>query len=317
MGDSKKQEIGIKQLAWGDRVGLFAQDMILGGTSTSLSKTAMAPLERLKILFQTQSISHQIKKEEQYKGIINSFRRIIQDQGFLSLWRGNGINLIRYFPTQALNFAFKDVYKQVFMPIKGSDKKISNTNYAIRNMLCGGAAGATSLLGVYPLDLARTRITSDIGKKGGTKYTSMRHCLKDVYSTEGGIRGLYKGFGISVCGIFPYRAVYFGGYENLKRFLLPADPSAWELFCAAQATTFLAQVIAFPFDTTRRHMHLRGGGTSKLYNSSFDCITKIYQNHGPLGFYRGFLPSSMRSFGGALSLVLFDTVSKHMKFSLY
>lgn len=306
----------VRKLSWSERFGLFGQDMILGGSVTSLSKTAMAPLERVKILLQTQSASKQIAKDQQYKGIVDSFTRITRDQGFLSLWRGNGINIIRYFPTQALNFAFKDVYKQIFMPTKGSDKKISKWDFAIRNMACGGAAGATSLLGVYPIDLARTRVTSDIGKKGGTRYRNLFHCLKEVYSTEGGLRALYRGFGISVCGIVPYRAVYFGGYDNIKRFVLPSTPTVFELFVAAQTTTFCAQIAAYPFDTTRRHMHLRGGGADRLYTSSLDCLQKIYQSGGIRAFYRGFVVSSMRSFGGALSLVLFDNITKHLKFSL-
>ena len=138
-----------------------------------------------------------------------------------------------------------------------------------------------------------------------------------MYSTEGGIRALYRGFGIYICGIVPYRAMYFGGYDNIKRFILPNPPSTLDLFFAAQATTFLAQIVAYPFDTTRRHMHLRGGGSDRLYTSSLDCIKKIYIRNGAVGFYRGFVVSSFRSFGGALSLVLFDTISKHMKFSLY
>lgn len=65
-------------------------------------------------------------------------------------------NVIRYFPTQALNFAFKDVYKQLFMD--GVDKKTQFWRYFAGNLASGGAAGATSLCFVYPLDYARTRL---------------------------------------------------------------------------------------------------------------------------------------------------------------
>lgn len=64
-------------------------------------------------------------------------------------------NVIRYFPTQALNFAFKDVYKQVFLG--GVDKRTQFWRYFAGNLASGGAAGATSLCFVYPLDYARTR----------------------------------------------------------------------------------------------------------------------------------------------------------------
>ena len=88
-------------------------------------------------------------------GIIDAFIRIPKEQGALSYWRGNLANVIRYFPTQALNFAFKDVYKQIFM--SGVDKKTQFGRWFLANLASGGAAGATSLCFVYPLDFARTR----------------------------------------------------------------------------------------------------------------------------------------------------------------
>lgn len=90
-----------------------------------------------------------------FSGMVDCFIRIPKEQGVLSYWRGNLANVIRYFPTQALNFAFKDVYKQVFLG--GVDKKTQFWRYFAGNLASGGAAGATSLCFVYPLDFARTR----------------------------------------------------------------------------------------------------------------------------------------------------------------
>lgn len=88
-------------------------------------------------------------------GMVDCFVRIPREQGFLAYWRGNLANVIRYFPTQALNFAFKDKYKQVFLG--GVDKHTQFWRYFLGNLASGGAAGATSLCFVYPLDFARTR----------------------------------------------------------------------------------------------------------------------------------------------------------------
>ena len=66
-------------------------------------------------MVQVQAASTQIAKENQYKGIFDCFKRVSAEQGVLSLWRGNTANVIRYFPTQALNFAFKDTYKKIFV----------------------------------------------------------------------------------------------------------------------------------------------------------------------------------------------------------
>ncbi|XP_025220925.1 ADP/ATP translocase 2 isoform X2 [Theropithecus gelada] len=93
----------------------FAKDFLAGGVAAAISKTAVAPIERVKLLLQVQHASKQITADKQYKGIIDCVVRIPKEQGVLSFWRGNLANVIRYFPTQALNFAFKDKYKQIFL----------------------------------------------------------------------------------------------------------------------------------------------------------------------------------------------------------
>jgi solute carrier family 25 (adenine nucleotide translocator) protein 4/5/6/31 len=85
----------------------FAINFVAGGISAAVSKTAVAPIERVKLLLQVQHVSTQIPKDKHYKGMVDCFIRIPKEQGFLSFWRGNLANVIRYFPTQALNFAFK------------------------------------------------------------------------------------------------------------------------------------------------------------------------------------------------------------------
>uniref|UniRef100_A0A2K6UP26 ADP/ATP translocase n=1 Tax=Saimiri boliviensis boliviensis TaxID=39432 RepID=A0A2K6UP26_SAIBB len=93
----------------------FAKDFLARGIAAAISKTAVAPIERVKLLLQVQHASKQIAADKQYKGIVDCIVRIPKEQGVLSFWRGNLANVIRYFPTQALNFAFKDKYKQIFL----------------------------------------------------------------------------------------------------------------------------------------------------------------------------------------------------------
>lgn len=124
--------------------------------------------------------------------------RIPKEQGFLSLWRGNLANVIRYFPTQALNFAFKDKFKQIFL--SGVDKRTQFWRYFAGNLASGGAAGATSLCFVYPLDFARTRLAADIGKGAAERqFKGLGDCLVKVTKSDGLI-GLYRGFNVSVQG---------------------------------------------------------------------------------------------------------------------
>lgn len=90
-------------------------DRTVGGVSAAVSKTAAAPIERVKLLIQNQDeMLKSGRLDRKYGGIGDCFKRTIADEGFVSLWRGNTANVIRYFPTQALNFAFRDTYKSMF-----------------------------------------------------------------------------------------------------------------------------------------------------------------------------------------------------------
>lgn len=142
-----------------DKMISMLKDFAAGGVSGAISKTAVAPIERVKLLLQTQDSNPKIKSGEipRYKGIIDCFTRVSAEQGVASFWRGNMANVIRYFPTQAFNFAFKDTIKGLFP--KYSPKQDFWKFFAV-NLASGGLAGAGSLLIVYPLDFARTRLAA-------------------------------------------------------------------------------------------------------------------------------------------------------------
>merc|ERR1712179_129881 len=251
----------------------FGKDLLSGGVAAGISKTCVAPIERVKLLLQVQHASKQITKEMQYKGIVDCFSRVTKEQGFLSLWRGNLANVIRYFPTQALNFAFKDTYKKWF--IEGVDKNKQFWRFFAGNLASGGAAGATSLCFVYPLDFARTRLAADVGKGAGDReFSGLGNCLTKIFKSDG-IGGLYRGFFVSVQGIIIYRAAYFGCFDTAKN-MLTSDPTKTNFFVAwmiAQVVTTGSGIISYPFDTVRRRMMMQSGrkGGDVMYKGTIDC----------------------------------------------
>lgn len=287
----------------------FAKDFIAGGVSAAISKTAVAPIERVKLLLQVQHASKQIAKDQQYKGMVDCFVRIPREQGFLAFWRGNLANVIRYFPTQALNFAFKDKYKRVFLG--GVDKKTQFWRYFLGNLASGGAAGATSLCFVYPLDFARTRLAADIGKSGAEReFSGLGNCLAKIFKSDG-IGGLYRGFFVSVQGIIIYRAAYFGFFDTAKG-MLP-DPKTTPIVVSwmiAQTVTTVSGIISYPFDTVRRRMMMQSGRakSERMYKNTVDCWVKIYKSEGGNAFFKGAFSNVLRGTGGALVLVLYDEI---------
>lgn len=78
----------------------FLVDFLMGGVSAAVSKTAAAPIERVKLLIQNQDeMLKSGRLSEPYKGISDCFGRTMKDEGVIALWRGNTANVIRYFPT--------------------------------------------------------------------------------------------------------------------------------------------------------------------------------------------------------------------------
>lgn len=289
----------------------FALDLATGGTAAAVSKTAVAPIERVKLLLQVQHAQKTIAADQRYTGIVDCFVRVSKEQGFWSLWRGNLANVIRYFPTQALNFAFKDTIKNTFMT--GVDKDKQFWRFFLGNLASGGAAGALSLCVVYPLDFGRTRLAMDVGKGANREFTGLGNCIVKVFKSDG-IVGLYRGFNVSVQGIIIYRASYFGFFDTIKA-LVAKDSKHMNFFVAwaiAQVVTVSSGIASYPWDTVRRRMMMQSGRKDILYRNAWDCALKVYKGEGIGAFYKGALSNIFRGTGGALVLALYDEIKKYI-----
>lgn len=290
----------------------FWIDFALGGISAAISKTAAAPIERVKLILQTQDANPKIiASGNRYTGIVNCFRRVITEEGPKELWRGNMANVIRYFPTQALNFSFKDFYKRTFCPYN-PDKEFFK--FFMGNLASGGAAGATSMLFVYPLDFARTRLGADVGKGAAERqFSGLGDCLVKIAKADG-VRGLYRGLGVSIAGIIPYRASYFGLFDTGKRMFPLVNQNLLLKFVFAQCVTTTSGLISYPFDTVRRRMMMQSGKKASeiQYRNTIDCFRKIAKDEGGAAFYKGALSNIFRGVGASLVLVMYDEMKNYL-----
>eukprot|EP00321_Phaeocystis_globosa_P018808 CAMPEP_0118829388 /NCGR_PEP_ID=MMETSP1162-20130426/23058_1 /TAXON_ID=33656 /ORGANISM="Phaeocystis Sp, Strain CCMP2710" /LENGTH=331 /DNA_ID=CAMNT_0006760559 /DNA_START=44 /DNA_END=1039 /DNA_ORIENTATION=+ len=289
----------------------FLKDFLAGGIAGAVAKTATAPIERVKLLIQTQDANPKIISGEvkRYTGIVDCFTRVSAEQGFSAFWRGNTVNVIRYFPTQAFNFAFKDTIKAMFPKY---NPKTEFWSFFASNMASGGLAGAGSLTIVYPLDYARTRLASDVGS-GNPQFSGLFDCLTKTMA-QGGFFSMYNGFGVSVIGIVAYRGPYFGLYDTLKAknpFKDTKGPVGLvSKFCIAQFTAIAAGFISYPFDTVRRRLQMQAEKPKEewLYNGTLDCAVKIVKDEGMGAIFKGFGANVLRTLGGALVLVGYDEI---------
>jgi len=290
-----------------DDLTSFVIDFFMGGVSAAVSKTAAAPIERIKLLIQNQDeMIKQGRLDKPYKGIGDCFSRVIREEGVLPLWRGNLANVLRYFPTQALNFAFKDYFKRMFGFTKEKD---GYGKWFAGNLASGGAAGAVSLFFVYSLDYARTRLANDnkSAKKGGERQFNG---LLDVYRKtlkSDGIAGLYRGFSISCVGIIIYRGLYFGIYDSVKPVLLQGNlkDNFLASFLLGWGITIGAGLASYPIDTIRRRMMMTSGEAVK-YKSSLHCMSEIVKKEGWTSLFKGAGANILRGIAGAGVLAGYD-----------
>jgi len=291
----------------------FFGDLAAGGVSGGISKTVVAPIERVKLLIQTQDANPKIMSGEvpRYTGVVNCFTRVAAEQGIGSFWRGNMANVVRYFPTQAFNFAFKDTIKGLFPKYKPNE---DFAKFFATNLASGGLAGACSLSIVYPLDFARTRLAADVGSGGQREFTGLVDCISKTFK-KGGPGALYNGFGVSVQGIIVYRGAYFGLYDTAKGALFKDEKNANLLakWAVAQSVTIVSGIISYPFDTVRRRLMMQAGKEEKLYTGTLDCWSKILKNEGSGAFFKGAFSNVLRGTGAAIVLVLYDEIKKELE----
>jgi len=219
------------------------------------------------------------------------------------------VNVIRYFPTQAFNFAFKDTIKALFPKY---NPKTEFWSFFATNLASGGLAGAGSLTIVYPLDYARTRLASDVGS-GNPQFNGLVDCLAKTIK-GGGFMSMYNGFGVSVVGIVAYRGPYFGIFDTLKeKNPFKKDKGVVGLlskFVIAQTTAIIAGFISYPFDTVRRRLQMQSEKPKSewLYQGTLDCAVKIAKDEGMGAMFKGFGANVLRTLGGALVLVGYDEI---------
>merc|ERR1719152_907627 len=257
----------------------FLVDFLAGGVSGAIAKTCTAPIERVKLIIQTQDANPKIISGEvpRYTGIMNCFTRVASEQGIGSFWRGNLTNVIRYFPTQAFNLAFKDAIKKLFPKY---NVKTDFWKFFAVNLASGGLAGAGSLTIVYPLDYARTRLASDVGS-GKRTFNGLSDCIVKTAKGPAGVLGLYNGFGVSVAGIIAYRGVQFGTFDTI----MGLNPYKDDLglmgmvstFASAQTAVLASALVTYPFDTVRRRLQMESEKAveDRMYKGTFHCVIVI------------------------------------------
>ena len=268
----------------------YSDYFLASGISAIFTKTSVAPLERIKILKQTQNYYNQAN----YGSIIGSCRFIYKNEGFRGFYRGHYSNMMRIFPSYLIKFPANEFYKKLY---KADD------SHPIRVLLAGISAGSAQISFTYPLDIIRTRMTLDHHMT--TNYNSYYKCARNILKSEG-LKAFYKGYPISGLTYPMYVGLQFFVYESLK--------TDFSYFAGAIAG-MTAQTLMYPGDILKRHLQINGiDNTSKKYNGLVDTIRKIYIKYGFRGFYTGYGVNILKAVPETmLQFVIYDKVTSFLR----
>lgn len=289
----------------------FIVNFAAGGLSGGVSKTIIAPIEKVKLAIQNQDVNPKVLSGEtkRFTGFTDCLQRHYRELGIRSLWRGNMVNCIRYVPLTACNMAFKDSFKKVF---RKGDKKTESFKLAFVNFSSGALAGAASNALVYPLLYVRTVMGADIAVV--RQFAGMGDCLVRTVNTSG-YSSLYNGIVASTIGVVLYRGTQFGLQDTLKAYNRRQKDftvtGILSKYVVAQISVSISSMVAYPFDTVMRRLQIEATKTAdqKLYSGFADCVWKIHAHEGAHGFYKGAFANILRGLGAALVLVFYDEIT--------
>lgn len=305
---------------------------ISGGIAGSVAKTLVAPIDRCKILLQVHNVHYE------GFGIFESFYRIVQKEGYFSLYKGNGAQMLRIFPYAAMQFTSYETYKRLNVVLFGPEA----SHKILNNLACGSLAGITAVSVTYPLDVIRSRLAFQF--KGEHIYNGITDAMRKIYKEQNSIRAFYRGYGITVLGMIPYAGLSFTSFERLKHYVLTnkleyliveITKSTGEkkggndnnnnqdryyeltvpgkLVCGGM-TAVIAQTITYPLDVVRRHMQLVTMLTDSVARQKmgiYDTFLYVFNKYGIVGgLYRGITLNYIRAIPMVSTSFCFYELSK-------
>ncbi|XP_041825471.1 calcium-binding mitochondrial carrier protein SCaMC-2-B isoform X3 [Melanotaenia boesemani] len=262
--------------------GMWWRHLVAGGGAGAVSRTCTAPLDRLKVLMQVHASKSNSMR------IAGGFVQMIREGGVRSLWRGNGINVIKIAPESAIKFM---AYEQIKRLIGSNQETLGITE----RFVSGSLAGAIAQSSIYPMEVLKTRLA--LRRTG--QYSGIVDCARHIFQKEG-VAAFYKGYIPNMLGIIPYAGIDLAVYETLKNSWLQrfatdsADPGVFVLLACGTTSSTCGQLASYPLALVRTRMQgqatLEGGPQMSMTN----LFRHIIRTEGPMGLYRGLAPNFMK-----------------------
>ncbi|KAM4549469.1 mitochondrial adenyl nucleotide antiporter SLC25A24-like [Odontesthes bonariensis] len=262
--------------------GMWWKQLMAGAVAGAVSRTGTAPLDRMKVFMQVHaSKSNKIS-------LVGGFKQMLKEGGVASLWRGNGVNVLKIAPETAIKFMAYEQFKKLLSSEPGKIK-------THERFMAGSLAGATAQTAIYPMEVMKTRLT--LRKTG--QYAGMFDCAKKILKKEG-VKAFYKGYIPNILGIIPYAGIDLAVYESLKNFWLSkyakdtANPGILVLLGCGTISSTCGQLSSYPLALIRTRMQAQASIEGSEQMPMKQMVKKILEKEGFFGLYRGILPNFMK-----------------------
>lgn len=262
--------------------GLWWKQLSAGAMAGAVSRTGTAPLDRMKVFMQVHS------SKSNKISLVGGFKQMLKEGGLMSLWRGNGINVLKIAPETAIKFMAYERFKKLLSSEPGKVK-------THERFLAGSLAGATAQTAIYPMEVMKTRLT--LRKTG--QYSGMFDCAKKILMKEG-VKAFYKGYIPNILGIIPYAGIDLAVYETLKNFWLSryakdtANPGVLVLLGCGTMSSTCGQLASYPLALIRTRMQAQASVEGSEQLPMGKMVKRILEKEGFFGLYRGILPNFMK-----------------------
>ncbi|XP_002733070.1 calcium-binding mitochondrial carrier protein SCaMC-2-like isoform X2 [Saccoglossus kowalevskii] len=273
--------------------GMWWRQLVAGGAAGAVSRTCTAPLDRLKVLLQV----HASKKND--LGIVTGLRHMIKEGGMKSLWRGNGINVIKIAPETAFKFMAYEQFKRL-LHTPGTDLK------AYERFTAGSLAGAFAQTTIYPMEVLKTRLA--LRKTG--QYKGIGDCARKIFRAEG-LTSFYRGYIPNLLGIIPYAGIDLAVYETLRNSWIEhhpdeSDPGVLVLLLCGTTSSTCGQLASYPLALIRTRLQAQASQQTMV-----GLFKTIVKEEGVTGLYRGIMPNFMKVAPAvSISYVVYEHVRK-------
>jgi len=248
------------------------KQLLAGGVAGCAAKTVVAPLSRVTMLMQVQSMRPHKFADGMHPNnryMLESVKKIYAEEGLLAFWRGNAAMMVHRFPYTAITFWGRQVMDD---HITTRCRAVMPDN--VRSFISASTSAAIACIACYPLDLVKTRLTVQTKTK---YYHGVVDALTKIVRDEGP-RGIYRGLPPTLCSVVPMIGLNFACYDHF--FLLYGDLGVQPVvhsFLAGGTSGALVSVLLFPVDLVRRQMQMVGfGGRPQVYGSVFEAVRQVF-----------------------------------------